>query len=198
MKMKVKRLLDFLIASLFLIFFLPIIIFSSILIIIFDKQNPLFKQKRSGKDGFDIHIFKLSTMKSKNDKKYVTNLGNILRISKIDELPQLFNVICGSLSLVGPRPLYTEFNKYLSSKHKLRLDIKPGITGLAQIKMRDSTNWNKKFNYDVFYVKHYSITFDFYIMYQTLIMLINVLTKKEKKIIESNDYLSDFYKNYKK
>lgn len=198
MKMKIKRLLDFLIASLFLIFFLPIIIFSSILILIFDKQNPLFKQKRSGKYGSDIHIFKLSTMKSKNDKKYVTNLGNILRISKIDELPQLFNVICGSLSLVGPRPLYTEFNKYLSSKHKLRLDIKPGITGLAQIKMRDSTNWKKKFNYDVFYVKHYSISFDFYIMYQTLIMLINVLRKKEKKIIESNDYLSDFYKNYKK
>ena len=198
MKMKIKRLLDFLIASLLLIFFLPIIIFFSILILIFDKQNPLFKQKRSGKDGSDIHIFKLSTMKSKNDKKYVTNLGNILRISKIDELPQLFNVICGSISLVGPRPLYTEFNKYLSSKHKLRLDIKPGITGLAQIKMRDSTNWNKKFNYDVFYVKHFSITFDFYIMYQTLIMLINVLTKKEKKIIESNDYLSDFYKNYKK
>lgn len=198
MKIKIKRLLDFLIASLFLIFFLPIIIFSSILILIFDKQNPLFKQKRSGKDGSDIYIFKLSTMKSKNDKKYVTNFGNILRISKIDELPQLFNVICGSLSLVGPRPLYTEFNKYLSSKHKLRLDIKPGITGLAQIKMRDSTNWKKKFNYDVFYVKHYSISFDFYIMYQTLIMLINVLTKKEKKIIESNDYLSDFYKNYKK
>ena len=137
-------------------------------------------------------------MKSKNDKKYVTNLGNILRISKIDELPQLFNVILGSLSLVGPRPLYTEFNKYLSDKHKLRLSIKPGITGLAQIKMRDSTNWKRKFNYDVFYVKNYSITFDLYIMYQTFIMLINILTKKEKKIIESNDYMSDFYKNYKK
>ena len=86
----------------------------------------------------------------------------------------------------------------MSDKHKLRLSIKPGITGLAQIKMRDSTNWKRKFNYDVFYVKNYSITFDLYIMYQTFIMLINILTKKEKKIIESNDYMSDFYKNYKK
>ena len=100
--------------------------------------------------------------------------------------------------LVGLTALYTEFNKYLSDKHKLRLSIKPGITGLAQIKMRDSTNWKRKFNYDVFYVKNYSITFDLYIMYQTFIMLINILTKKEKKIIESNDYMSDFYKNYKK
>ena len=97
--MKIKRLLDFLIASLFLIIFFAMIVLFSILILIFDKQNPLFKQKRSGKDGSEIYIYKLTTMKSKKDKKYVTNLGNILRISKIDELPQLFNVLLGDMSL---------------------------------------------------------------------------------------------------
>ena len=102
----------------------------SILILIFDKQNPLFKQKDQERWWNDIYKWQLEI---KKDKKYVTNLGNILRISKIDELPQLFNVLLGDMSFIGPRPLYLEFNQYLKKNHKLRLSLKPGITGLYKL-----------------------------------------------------------------
>ena len=197
MKMKIKRLLDFLIASLFLIIFLPMIVLCSILILIFDKQNPLFKQKRSGKDGCEIYIYKLTTMKSKKDKKYVTNLGNILRISKIDELPQLFNVLLGDMSFIGPRPLYLEFNQYLKKNHKLRLSLKPGITGLSQIRVKDSTDWNKKFNYDVIYVRRYNFKLDLYIFFETITMIIKSILFTKHRPNEIIDYKSSFNESYK-
>ena len=91
-------------------------------------------------------------MKQKEEDLKITFIGNFLRISKLDELPQIFNVFIGNMSFIGPRPLYLEFNQHLKKAHKLRLSIKPGITGLAQIRVKDSTDWNKKFNYDVIYI----------------------------------------------
>jgi len=197
----IKRILDLTI-SLFLLFCsLPIIIFFSFLILLIERQMPIFKQKRSGKNGRIIYIYKLTSMKINplnHNEKYVTRIGNFCRITKIDELPQLLNVIEGSLSLVGPRPLYLEFNRYLSKRHKKRLLMKPGITGLAQVKMRDSTNWIKKFNLDVYYIDNYSIKLDFYIIFMTIIMIIKLILKKEKKIVESSDYIKNFFENYKK
>ena len=110
-------------------------------------------------------------MKLINGKKKPTKLGKILRLTKIDELPQLLNILKNDMSLIGPRPLYLDFNSYYSRKHKLRIYIKPGLTGLAQIKVRDSTDWFKKFNFDYIYVKKANINLDLYILFKTFVIV---------------------------
>ena len=135
-------------------------------------------------------------MKYVNSKKNVTKLGKLLRFSKIDELPQLLSVIKNDMSLIGPRPLYIDFNQYYKKKHKSRLSIKPGLTGLAQIKINDSTNWKRKFNFDSIYIKKASFSLDIYIIFRTLIIIINSIFVKNKRAIESIDYKKNFFENY--
>ena len=137
-------------------------------------------------------------MRENNGKKIVTKFGNILRITKFDEVPQLINVINNSMSFIGPRPLYLEFNNHYKKKHKLRLKIKPGITGLAQIKLKNSSNWYRKFNFDYIYLKKRGLSLDLYILCKTFSNIIIAIFMKEKRAIESIDYLEDFYKNYVK
>ena len=140
-------------------------------------------------------------MKLINGKKNPTKLGKILRLTKIDELPQLLNILKNEMSLIGPRPLYLDFNSHYTRKHKLRIHIKPGLTGLAQIKVRDSTDWLKKFNFDCIYVKKANINLDLYILFKTFIRLLQ--SKMDKDNIanyhfdySSSDYLY-YYKCYK-
>ena len=159
-------------------------------------QNPFFFQERSGIKGKKINIIKFQTMKLINGKKKPTKLGKILRLTKIDELPQLLNILNNDMSLIGPRPLYLDFNSHYSRKHKLRIYIKPGLTGLAQIKIRDSTDWFKKFNFDCIYVKKANINLDLYILLKTLIIVISSIFKKNYRAKESIDYKSSFYENY--
>ncbi len=135
-------------------------------------------------------------MKLINGKKTPTKLGMFLRTTKIDELPQLFNVLKNDMSLIGPRPLYLDFNDHYNKKHKIRILIKPGLTGLAQIKVRDSTDWLRKFNFDYIYVKNVNVYLDFYILYKTFILVLNSLFKKNLRAIESIDYKRSFYENY--
>lgn len=135
-------------------------------------------------------------MKLINGKKRVTNLGKLLRLSKIDELPQLINVLKNEMSIIGPRPLYVDFNDYYKTNHKLRLSIKPGITGLAQIKVKDSTDWNKKFNFDIIYLKKINIKLDCYILFKTIIIIIKSLFFKKGRVTESYDYKKSFFENY--
>ena len=161
-------------------------------------QNPFFFQERSGIKGKKINIIKFQTMKLINGKKNPTKLGKILRLTKIDELPQLLNILKNEMSLIGPRPLYLDFNNHYSRKHKLRIYIKPGLTGLAQVKVRDSTDWLKKFNFDYIYVKKANINLDLYILFKTFIIVLNSLLKKNYRAIESIDYKSSFYEKYYK
>ena len=194
-----KRLIDLFFSSIILIIVSPIIFFFVILIALIDLQSPLFVQERSGKKGIKINIYKLRTIKKKiNGTSYVTKLGKFLRLTKIDELPQLLNVLAGSLSLVGPRPLYLEFNKYYSLNHINRLNIKPGITGLAQIKIRDSTDWKRKFNFDNVYFKKYSFKVDIYIIIMTFKLLFSSIMNKNKRPIETIDYKKSFLEKYKR
>ena len=194
-----KRLIDLFFSSIILIIVSPIIFFFVIVIALIDLQSPLFVQERSGKKGIKINIYKLRTIKKKiNGTSYVTKLGKFLRLTKIDELPQLLNVLAGSLSLVGPRPLYLEFNKYYSLNHINRLNIKPGITGLAQIKIRDSTDWKRKFNFDNVYFKKYSFKVDIYIIIMTFKLLFSSIMNKNKRPIETIDYKKSFLEKYKR
>ena len=191
-----KRAFDFIIALSVLILVLPLIILASLCILLIDSENPYFIQERSGLNGKKINIYKLKSMKLINGKKRVTNLGKLLRLSKIDELPQLINVLRNEMSIIGPRPLYVDFNDYYKTNHKLRLSIKPGITGLAQIKVRDSTDWNKKFNFDIIYLKKINIKLDCYILFKTIIIIIKSLFFKKGRITESYDYKKSFFENY--
>ena len=162
-----KRLLIFSFSLIFFLLTLPLLLISSICILIIDFQNPFFIQERSGFSGKKFNVLKLQTMKFKNKTKKVSKLGKILRLTKIDELPQLINVIINDMSIIGPRPLFFVLMNTIK-KHKLRINIKPGITGLAQVKVNDSTDWNKKFNFDYIYVKKMSCSLDFYILFKTL------------------------------
>ena len=109
--------------------------------------------------------------------KYRTSkFGNFMRKTSIDELPQLINVLKGDLSIVGPRPLHLEYNEYYNEEQKKRLDVKPGITGWAQINGRNAISWDNKFKLDVWYVKNQSFKVDMYILYKTLG---NVISKKD-------------------
>ena len=193
-----KRLVDILASVTILIFFSPILFMLIILILTIDLQNPIFSQERSGKLGKKIKIYKLRSMKRIHNNNHITKLGTFLRLSKLDELPQLINVINGSLSLIGPRPLYIEFNDHYRDRHKNRLKIKPGITGLAQVKVRNSTNWSQKFNFDIIYIKKFSLKLDFYILILTIKIIFFSLVNKEKRPIESVDYKSNFFNKYKK
>ena len=174
---------------LILIAVLPIIIVAVTSIIIIDNQNPLYLEKRSGLFGKPFTIIKLRTMKF-NHNKTITKLGGFLRFSKIDELTQIFNVVMGQMSLVGPRPLYPEYNAKYTNFEMKRLNVKPGITGLAQIKVTDTNNWRHKFKYDVFYADKKTVAFDFYILRKTFFFYLNILLGK-KIIKENHDRFGD-------
>ena len=192
-----KRAFDVFFSFLFLLISSPMLIIFILLIILIDFHSPFFIQERSGLNGRKIKIIKLQTMKVFDGKLKITKLGRLLRLTKIDELPQLFNVLIGNMSFIGPRPLYLEFNHYLKKAHKLRLTVKPGITGLAQIRVKDSTNWNKKFNYDVIYVRKNNFKLDFYIFFETIFMIIKSILFTKHRPNEIIDYKSSFNESYK-
>ena len=188
--------IDFIFCFLSIIFFLPIVFILFLLIVLFDRHNPIFIQQRAGINGKVIKIYKLRTMKSYNGESIVTNLGKFIRFSKIDEIPQIINIIKGEMTLIGPRPLYKEFNSYYSPKHVLRLTVKPGITGLAQIKIKESYNWKRKFNFDYIYVKNQSYKLDIYILIFTCIKILFSLINRNERALEINNYYENFFTNY--
>ncbi|MDK9869820.1 sugar transferase [Staphylococcus equorum] len=179
-----KRLFDIYISLLILLYSLPLTLLTAIAIKI-SLGNPIFfKQIRAGHNGKPFKIIKFRTMSNDTDSsgKLLPNdqrtnkLGEIIRKTSIDELPQLVNVIKGDLSLVGPRPLHIEYNKLYNVEQKKRLTIKPGITGWAQVNGRNAISWKNKFELDVWYVENQSFKLDMYIIYKTFI---NVISKKD-------------------
>ena len=136
----------------------------------------LFKQKRPGKNEKIFTLYKFRTMKNikdvngkliKDDKR-ATSLGKVLRKTSLDELPSLFNVICGNMSFVGPRPLLIQYLKHYSNEQAKRHNVKPGITGLAQINGRNELDWESKFKLDIWYVENQSFILDLKIMFITI------------------------------
>jgi lipopolysaccharide/colanic/teichoic acid biosynthesis glycosyltransferase len=172
----VKRSLDLIISMILLIFFGPVFIIVALMIYIVLGPPMLFIQTRPGLNGRPFEIIKFRTMmeiihqndNSLSDEKRLTAFGEFLRSTSIDEIPELWNVIKGDMSLVGPRPLLMEYLPLYSKEQNRRHEVRPGITGQAQINGRNAISWEKKFALDVWYVDNQSFWLDLGILFQTL------------------------------
>ena len=175
-----KRALDIIISVLGLTLTSPIILIFAVLIRLNMGKPVFYKQIRPGKNEVPFTLIKFRTMTNQQDLNGVllpdelrkTRLGSFIRSTSIDELPQLYNVLKGDLSIVGPRPLLMEYLTLYNAKQRLRHVVKPGITGLAQIKGRNALSWEHKFKYDVWYVKNQSMKLDLYIILMTIIKVV--------------------------
>ena len=170
-----KRLIDISISSGLLFIFFPLLLLISLINIFFHNGKIFFIQDRTGYNGNVFKIIKFKTMNDNADKKgellsdgeRLTKIGRILRSSSLDELPTLWNVLVGNMSLVGPRPLLVKYLDRYNDSQLRRLEVKPGLTGWAQINGRNLISWEKKFEYDVWYVENRSFKLDLIIIFKT-------------------------------
>ena len=173
---KIKRILDFIISLIAFIVFSPVLLVVAVLVYIKLGSPIIFKQERPGKDGKIFKMYKFRTMldsynkfgEALPDEERLTKFGKILRSTSLDELPELINVIKGDMSLVGPRPLLVEYLDLYSEEQNRRHDVRPGITGWAQVNGRNSIGWNEKLNLDVEYVDNLSFLLDIKILFLTV------------------------------
>ena len=171
-----KRFFDLFLVLLSLPLILPIYLLLMLLVLTKFNFPILFKQSRPGLNGKIFNIYKFRSMTSERDKEglllsdelRLTKFGKFLRSTSLDELPSLWNVLKGDMSLVGPRPLLVEYLPMYSTKQARRHEVKPGITGWAQVNGRNAINWNEKFDLDVWYVDNQSIWLDIKILYMTI------------------------------
>lgn len=176
-----KRFFDIFVALLGLTILSPLLIIVCLLIIKNLGFPIVFTQSRPGKDGKIFKIIKFRTMLNTKDNdgnllpddKRITTFGTMLRKSSLDELPELLNVLKGDMSIVGPRPLLVEYLPLYSKFQAKRHNIRPGITGWAQINGRNSISWNEKFAYDVWYVENQSILLDLKIIFKTVLKVLD-------------------------
>lgn len=179
-----KRIFDVIFSFLILLLTAPLIMITYILVIFKLGKPAIFKQTRPGYLGESFNIYKFRTMLNTTDKngELLPNeerrhpVGNLIRKTSLDELPQLINVIKGDISLVGPRPLLMEYLPLYNEFQRKRMDVKPGITGWAQINGRNAISWEKKFALDVWYVENHSFKLDMFILYKTVK---NVIKRKD-------------------
>lgn len=171
-----KRAIDFVLSLILIVLLFPVIIVTAIFIKSFIGNPIIFKQTRPGKNAEPFNVYKFRTMTNERDSKgellsdvkRLNSSGKLIRKLSLDELPQLFNVLKGDLSLVGPRPLLMEYLPLYNSKQKRRHEVKPGITGWAQVNGRNAISWNEKFELDIWYVENQSTWLDFKILILTV------------------------------
>lgn len=172
-----KPIFDFFIALIILVLSLPITFFAWVLLVYANRGKPFFFQKRPGKHGRIFNIVKFKTMNDKKDASgnllpdadRLTPVGSFVRKTSLDEVPQLLNVLKGDMSLIGPRPLLVEYLPLYNERQKKRHEVRPGITGWAQVNGRNAISWEQKFEYDVYYVDNLSLTLDLKIIYLTIL-----------------------------
>ena len=175
-----KSLFDKTLALFLIILFSPIYIVVSLLIFLKMGSPILFRQKRPGYKEKIFGIYKFRTMTNEKDEfgnllpddKRLVGIGKFIRSTSLDELPQLFNVLKGEMSFVGPRPLLKEYLPLYNEKQKRRHDVKPGITGWAQVNGRNAISWEQKFDYDVWYVDNQSFWLDIKILWLTFLKVV--------------------------
>ncbi len=188
-KQFIKPLFDFIIAVILLILLSPIILFFSLFLFISNRGNVFFIQQRPGLNKKYFNIIKFKTMKGEfgsplTDEERLTKVGKFVRSASIDEILQLINVLKGEMSLVGPRPLLIKYLSRYSEEQAKRHNVKPGITGWAQVNGRNAISWEQKFKYDCEYVEKQSFKLDFIILFKTLIYVL------KRKGINSNEQLT--------
>ena len=192
----IKRILDIISSLLAIILLSPLLGMLAVIGAFEMKGNPFFTQERPGKDEKIFELVKFRTMTNEKDKNgnllsdadRLTRYGKFLRNTSLDELPELFNILKGDMSVIGPRPLLVKYlpryNQYLHRRHEVR----PGLSGWAQVNGRNAISWEDKFNYDVEYVDNYSIVMDVKILFMTIL---NVL-KREGISSETSATMEEF------
>lgn len=195
----IKRTIDILASSIGLLVLFPVLIIVAILIRIKLGAPILFTQDRVGKNGKIFKMIKFRTMLDANDKwgeplpdeERLTSFGKLLRSTSLDELPELINVFKGDMSLVGPRPLLVEYKELYSTEQFRRHEVRPGITGWAQVNGRNNIAWCKKFELDVWYVDNKSVLMDIKILIMTVLKVI-----KRDDINKEGETTSDYFNGY--
>jgi sugar transferase EpsL len=175
-----KRVMDLVTSLTLLTLFSPVMLFTAILVRLKMGAPVLFKQQRPGKDGKPFYLYKFRTMANLEDKQgdllsdqvRLTGTGKFLRKYSLDELPQLINVVKGDMSLVGPRPLLMEYLSLYTEEQMLRHNVRPGITGWAQVNGRNAIAWEEKFKLDTWYVRNQSMFLDFKILLFTVLKVV--------------------------
>lgn len=175
-----KRVLDIILSGTALLVLSPVLLILTVIGFFQMKGNPFFYQERPGKDEKIFKLIKFRTMTNKKDSngmllpdiERMNRYGVILRSTSLDELPELFNILKGDMSFIGPRPLMARYLEYYTNEEKHRHDVKPGLTGYAQIKGRNSLSWDERFQFDLYYVNHLSFLFDIKIFVETVKIVI--------------------------
>jgi undecaprenyl phosphate N,N'-diacetylbacillosamine 1-phosphate transferase len=175
-----KIIFDFLACFIGLVILSPVFIIVTIGLFFANQGKPFFFQLRPGKDGVIFKIIKFKTMNDKKDEngnllsdgERLTPIGSFVRKTSLDEIPQLFNVLMGDMSLIGPRPLLVHYLELYSDFQKRRHAVRPGITGWAQVNGRNAISWDKKFELDVWYVDHISFLLDVKILFKTVLKVV--------------------------
>ena len=184
----IKIVLDKIVASMAILLISPIFILITLILLFLQKQV-FFVQNRVGKDQKRFSIYKFQTMSDERDSNgkllsddvRITTFGKFLRKTSLDELPQLFNVLKGNMSLVGPRPLLPDYVHLYSEYQNQRHQVLPGITGYVQVKGRNTLTWEERFDLDVYYVQHISFIFDCKILFLTFITLFDFNKSRPQK-----------------
>lgn len=191
-----KRILDFLLSLIALIILSPVFLIIAILVRVKLGSPVIFKQKRPGKNEKIFTLYKFRTMTDKKDEngnllpdeKRLTKFGKALRSTSLDELPELFNILKGDMSIIGPRPLLVEYLPLYNEEQKHRHDVRPGLTGLAQVSGRNSISWEEKFDDDIRYIKNITFINDVKIFFETIIKVF----KREGISQENNATMEKF------
>lgn len=170
-----KRVLDFLASSILVLLLFPFFVILCIILKIANKGDVFFTQERPGKNAQIFKVMKFKTMTDERDSEgellpddqRITSIGNFIRSTSLDEIPQLINVLKGDMSFIGPRPLMPKYIPLYNKEQLRRHDLRPGITGWAQVNGRNDISWGKKFEYDVWYVENLNFLFDLKIIFLT-------------------------------
>lgn len=196
----IKPILDFVLALMAFVLFLPLFALITIGLYFANSGKPFFFQLRLGKDGQLFTIIKFKTMNDRKDAEgnllpdadRLTKIGKWVRATSLDELPQLINVLKGEMSLVGPRPLLPFYLDLYNDFQRRRNEVKPGITGWAQVNGRNSISWEKKFELDVWYVDNISLWLDIKILFLTIIKVLKSEGINEEGQATSEEFKGNF------
>ena len=191
-----KRVIDLLVSALALVITLPVMLIASLLIVIEDRGPVFYRQKRIGRSARPVELLKLRSMKVnsadpialgqvREQHPLVTHTGRVLRRFKIDELPQLINILKGEMSLVGPRPALPEHVQHYDDFQKRRLIMRPGLTGWAQVNGNTQLSWPERIVLDVWYLDHWSLWFDFKIMIKTVKVIFCYESPNQQALLEA-------------
>lgn len=191
----IKRILDLILSLMALILLMPLMIIIGILVRINLGSPIIFKQKRPGKNEKIFTLYKFRTMTDKRDidgnllpdEYRLTKFGKFLRSTSLDELPELINIIKGDMAIVGPRPLLVEYLPYYTEEEKHRHDVRPGLTGLAQVNGRNLLEWDERLKKDLEYINSISVKNDLFIIFRTII---NVIKRKDIAVGREHNMLS--------